>query len=39
MSGEHKSVVYIALGENRIRAALTYTAELAAAGAQVTLIA
>ncbi len=38
MSGSYKSVVYVALGPFRIRAALTYTAELAAAGAKVTLI-
>ena len=38
MSG-HKSVVYIALGGTRVRAALGHTADLAAAGAKVTLIA
>jgi glycosyltransferase involved in cell wall biosynthesis len=38
MSRSYTSVVYVALGEFRIRAALTYTAELAAAGAKVTLV-
>jgi len=39
MSRTYKSVVYVALGENRVRAALVHTADLAAAGARVTLIA
>lgn len=39
MSRSYKSVVYISLGEYRVRAALAHTADLAAAGAKVTLIA
>ncbi|AEV88628.1 Glycogen synthase [Actinoplanes sp. SE50] len=39
MSDGHRSVVYVALGEFRIRAAVTLTAEYAAAGAKVTLFA
>ncbi|GIF06421.1 glycosyltransferase [Actinoplanes siamensis] len=38
MSESYRSVVYVALGEFRIRAALAYTAEFAAAGARVTLV-
>lgn len=38
MSGSYKSVVYVALGEYRSPAALAYTADLAAAGAKVTLV-
>jgi glycogen(starch) synthase len=37
MSPSAKSVVYVALGENRVRAALAHTADLAATGADVTL--
>ncbi len=38
MSRSYTSVVYVALGEYRARAALAYTADLAAAGAKVTLV-
>ena len=38
MSRSYTSVVYVALGEHRARAALTHTADLAAAGAKVTLV-
>jgi glycogen(starch) synthase len=38
MSATSKSVVYLSLGEYRVRAALQHTAALAAAGAKVTLL-
>jgi glycosyltransferase involved in cell wall biosynthesis len=38
MSGSYSSVVYLALGEFRIRAALTYSADLAETGAKVTVV-
>ena len=38
MTAQYRSVVYLSLGGRRMRAARAYTAELAAAGAQVLLV-